>query len=586
VFDHWVTAGLVPLAVWIVLSGLDDLFIGLVRLLRAGDRFPWPSESALDLLDERPIAVFVPLWNEHAVIGRMLDRNLAAIRYRDYRVFAGVYPNDEPTTRAVEDAAGRHDRVEVAHCPRSGPTSKGDCLNSIYLEMLEYERRNGVRFQVMVIHDAEDVIHPDSLRLINWFSREYDMVQIPVLPLPTSAGEFTHGIYCDEFAEFQSKDIPVRRMLGGFLPSNGVGTGFSRDAMERLAAQRGGPMFAPECLTEDYETGYELHKLGCPQIFVPLRRDGAGPVATREYFPRRWRAAVRQRSRWVAGIALQAWQRHGWRTTWRQRYWFARDRKGLIGNLLTPLAALALVHGLLGWRTSGGTHPVWLAYLYCLTLPITVAQAAMRIGFSARIYGWRFAAAAPLRMLWGNLVNYAATLAAVRQFAQARRLGRSLAWRKTQHVYPAHQPADSGRPRIGEMLVRLRVIESRLVDWADANRPEGSRLGEFLVRAGFVSEDDLYRALSEQAGVPLGPPPAADVDPLATRLLPASAVRRFHVLPYRVDLGQLHLATDELPSEKMTRNLAAFSTLPPRFRLVSPREFDRLADRYLPQHPR
>ena len=78
-------------------------------------------------------------------------------------------------------------------------------------------------------------MHPASLRLINWFSESSDMVQIPVLPLATGA-QWTHGLYCDEFAEYQSKDIPVRQQLGGFLPSNGVGTGFSRNALESLAA--------------------------------------------------------------------------------------------------------------------------------------------------------------------------------------------------------------------------------------------------------------------------------------------------------------------------------------------------------------
>ena len=53
------------------------------------------------------------------------------------------------------------------------------------------------------------------------------MVQVPVLALRTPWHELTHGLYCDDFAEFQSKDIPVRQMLGGFLPSNGVGTGFT-----------------------------------------------------------------------------------------------------------------------------------------------------------------------------------------------------------------------------------------------------------------------------------------------------------------------------------------------------------------------
>lgn len=45
--------------------------------------------------------------------------------------------------------------------------------------MRDHEVRPGMRFDIMVLHDAEDVIHPDSLRLNNFFSREYGMVQIP-----------------------------------------------------------------------------------------------------------------------------------------------------------------------------------------------------------------------------------------------------------------------------------------------------------------------------------------------------------------------------------------------------------------------
>ena len=126
-------------------------------------------------------------------------------------------------------------------CPHDGPTSKGDCLNWIYQRMKDHEARHRMRFRIVVLHDAEDLIHPESLRLINWFSRRYAMVQVPVLPLPTGVGEWTHGLYCDEFAEYQHKDIPVRQHLGGFLPSNGVGTGFDRAALERLAATRSRP---------------------------------------------------------------------------------------------------------------------------------------------------------------------------------------------------------------------------------------------------------------------------------------------------------------------------------------------------------
>lgn len=580
--DHWAIGCLIPLAFWILLSGLDDLFIALVRLIAARRPFVWPAESALQSAAERPIAILVPLWREHAVIGQMLDRNLLAIRYANYHVFAGVYPNDELTVRAVESAAARHPRLHMARCPHGGPTSKGDCLNSVYRRMAQYEKSHGVRFEIVMMHDAEDIIHPESLRLVNWFSRHADMVQIPVLALPTGLREFTHGLYCDEFAQFQSMDIPARQSLGGFLPSNGVGTGFGREALERLAKTRGGRVFDPECLTEDYETGFALHSLGCRQRFVPLRGGAAGPVATREYFPRHYRAAVRQRSRWVTGIALQGWQRHGWRAPWRQLYWFWRDRKGLVGNLATPLAGVTFLVGLARWR-SLPLFPAWLPVVCGATLVVSLAQISLRAFFSGRLYGWRFAALSPLRMMWGNVVNFAATVAALRQFAVSRLRGRALAWRKTQHAYPAHHSADPGRPRVGEVLARLHLLDPDALQHALASQPEGMRLGEHLQRLNQLSEEDLYRALSIQTGLPLGAPARDQVNRLATRTLPAAVMRRWRVLPYRVDLGQLHLATAEIPSEEMTRDLASMSGLELRFRLVQPHEFEQLAEEYWPK---
>ena len=147
----------------------------------------------------------MPLWREHGVIRQMLERNLSIIQYQEYDIFVGVYPNDELTINAVRDAAHRHPRVHLAMGAHDGPTSKGACLNWTYRRMTEYEAAHGVRFEIVVTHDAEDLVHRDSLRLINWFSRHYEMVQVPVLPISTGLGEITHGLYCDEFAEFQSK---------------------------------------------------------------------------------------------------------------------------------------------------------------------------------------------------------------------------------------------------------------------------------------------------------------------------------------------------------------------------------------------
>lgn len=560
----------------IFLSGLDDLFIGIAAFLTRRSRPAPPPPHELELARERRIAIFVALWNEHNVTGQMLDRTVSTVRYRNYDVFVGVYPNDPLTMRSVAEAARRHERVHMAMLPHDGPTSKGDNLNWIHRRMQEYECERGVEFEIVVTHDAEDVIHPESLRLINWYSADYAMVQIPVLALPMPAGEFTHGLYCDEFAEYQIKDIPVRQALGGFLPSNGVGCGFERKALERLAATRNGRIFDAGSLTEDYENGFRLHELGYRQIFVPIRFHEGLPLATREYFPRTRRAAVRQRSRWVAGIALQGWERHGWRASWAQRYWLWRDRKGLLGNLLSPATNLTFVYGLFRWRPLEGVP--WLVWLYAATLVISAFQISMRMYCSSRIYGWRFASLGPLRTLWGNVVNFHATARAVAQFTAAHYRRKNLRWQKTEHSFPLHPLQAQGRARLGEVLVRMHYLNMDDVEAATLSVPSGSRLGEHLVRLRKLTEADLYRALSSQAGIPLGPPEDREINRMATRMLPAEMAKRLRVLPYRVDMGQLHLATTEVPSEEMVRELAGASALDLRFRLVAPAEFERLLE--------
>ena len=579
--DYAAAAAAMAISIWLLVSGFDDLFVALIGLVWAPRPVAWPSEEELRAVPEHRIAILIPLWHEHQVIGPMLESNLAAIEYENYDIFAGVYPNDDATARVVAEVAARHPRVHMAVCPRPGPTSKADCLNAIWRAVREFEQDRGAWFDLAVMHDAEDLVHRRALRLINWFSRDYDMVQIPVLPLRMSFGHLTHGLYCDEFADFQLKDFPARRRMGGFIPGNGVGTGIVREALERLAPGHLWRVFDPECLTEDYELGFRLHSLGFRQLPVDIRFEAAGPIATREYFPAALKAAVRQRSRWVTGIVLQGWQRHGWRVPLRQRYWLWRDRKGLIGNLLCPVANLVSIYGMFAWNRLAPLFPAWAPVCFAVTFGLSCFQIAIRTVASARIYGWRFAAGVPVRLLWGNAVNFLATARAIRRFADAALHRKSLAWSKTEHAYPA--PASrAARPRVGEVLVRMSWASRREIEAAVSSLPPGRRLGEHLVSAGIVSEHQVYRALSLQTGIPLGLPADRDLDPRATRVLPVDAMRRWKVLPYRVAAGQLHVLTPELPSEAMAGEIAHYSTLAARYRLVLPKEFESVAGRYLP----
>jgi len=587
--DGWVAACLVPLACWLLLSSLDDLALAVAFLYRALRRPPAPVPKPA--ARRRRIAVFVPLWQEHGVIEEMVEHNLAANRYQPCDLFLGAYPNDARTQAAVGALTRRFPNVHLALCPHDGPTSKADCLNWIFQRMLLFEEEHAVRFEIVVTHDAEDVIHPDALKRINAAMDSYDMVQIPVLPLPTSFREWTHGVYCDEFAEFQLKDIPMRQAWGAFLPSNGVGTGYSREVLERLAAAHTNRVFDPACLTEDYENGFRIHAFGRPQMFVPLRRGVDGFLATREYFPRSFSAAVRQRARWVTGIALQAWEAHGWQAPPPDLYWFWRDRKGLVGNLVAPLTNLLYLYGWATWAASRLTGRAWTLgaelgvvqpWLLVSTAALAAAQVAIRCACVTRVYGARFALGVPLRMFWGNAINFLATLIALRRYLWARLRGRPLVWVKTEHTYPTRAALLPHRRRLGEILVGSAYLEAADLEYALASKPPDRRLGEHLVALGKLSEADLYEALSLQQSMPFGRPAPEAVSPAVTRTLPAHMARKWKVLPFRVRAGRLFVLGPELPTDEMTRELSRFCSLEIDFQLVTPSDYEELAREYLP----
>lgn len=585
--DRVLSVLLAALVLLVLVCGLDDLIVDIFffynRLRRSA--FSWPPDSALEEAQEKRIAIFVPLWHEHQVIAKMLDHNASAIRYEHYDWFIGLYPNDEQTLAAVHEAAHGHFNIHIAVCPHNGPTSKADCLNWIYQRMLVEEERQRIHFDIIMTHDAEDLIHPDSLRWINYFSRNYGMVQVPVLPLPTAPREFTHGVYCDEFAEFQIKDIPVRQALGGFIPSNGVGTGYARTVLEKLAAANANRIFEPACLTEDHENGYRIHRLNCTQLFIPIRELDGGPMATREYFPRNFRAAIKQRTRWTMGISLQFWERHGWRAPRNQLYWFWRDRKGLIGNLLAPAANLLFVYGLLGLllnRPSAlavAQSPA-LGWLYVCTLSLSVVQLGIRAWCVSSLYGWRFAAGVPLRAIWGNWLNCIAAVLAIKKYFRAKLHDEPLVWLKTDHVYPSRAALMRHKRPLGEILVAWRYFSSPELQQILRSKPPGERLGDYLLRQRKLTEEELYSALSVQQNIPLGN--LRTLSRAATRALPARVSRKWKVLPFKVAAGKMFVAGPELPSDEMQSELQKFSALEIAFELITPALFEKLAREYLP----
>jgi adsorption protein B len=573
------------LAIILLLSGIDDLIPTLICVANRSFGAKKASESAGSAAEgERSIAIFIPCWRESEVIEKMIRHNLAAIRYRNFAFFIGVYPNDEPTIAVTHHLAQLFRNVHVAECPHAGPTSKADCLNWIYQRMLLYEDQNEIRFDTVVLHDAEDLIHPDALATINRERSRYAMVQIPVLPLPTRIQEVTHGVYCDEFAEFQKVDMPARQLSGAFIPSNGVGTGFAREILEGLAAERHNMVFDPASLTEDYEIGVHIHQAGYRQRFVPLKGGERGLIVTREYFPRSARSAIRQRTRWVTGIALQCWERSGWKGSPWCRYWFWRDRKGLFANPLSFLTNVLFAVGLLDWCASAATHRPWLfavenpslALLCWLTLVLQCVRLGIRMLCAGRVYGWTFALGVPLRCFHGNFLNCCASVGALWLYTRARFAREQLAWLKTEHAYPSREALLLQRRELDDVLVDHGYIsQERLVEVKE-RMPAGCHLEEYLVAAGILSDKELVSALSLQSGVPAAQVDHQKVRPRVARTLPAHVERRFGVVPFGVDSGRLLVATQRVPAPDALDEMKSYTRLRIEPQLVTKENYEAL----------
>jgi adsorption protein B len=213
-----------------------------------------------------------------------------------------------------------------------GPTTKADNLNHIHEGMLIWENMTGVRYDIIVMHDAEDVIHPLSLKVNNALIPEYDMVQMPVLPLHTSHAHLVRWSYADEFAESHTKDLMVRQHFSGFVPSAGVGTAFNRWLIEFVGTSFAKNIFRVKSLTEDYDLSLRL-ALAKASLLFTYKPYGLN-IATRAYFPHTMRAAIVQKSRWIMGICLQSWKTMGWKGDPRMRFVLYRDRQVVLANFI------------------------------------------------------------------------------------------------------------------------------------------------------------------------------------------------------------------------------------------------------------
>lgn len=575
---------MIVLIVIFLVSGLDDLFVDLVYYIRAGFRRVFKQGKIkpvtwdqLESVPEKRVAVMVPAWQESAVIADMILNFRKSVKYDNWVLFVGTYPNDPDTFREAERARCYIPNTEVVVTPAPGPTSKSDCLNWIYQGIVLYEERTGMEFDIFLMHDAEDLVHPASVKFYNYLMPRMDFIQTPVIPLARKWNQLVGGVYMDEFAESHLKDMRMREFMTGVLPSAGVGTALSRKAIQYLARQRRNQIFDVNSLTEDYIMGLSLRGLKGRKIFLQhyiemereyrtpiLRRKktkrGKELVATREFFPATFESSARQKSRWTLGIGLQGW-RMGWTIHPMVNYWLWRDRKGILNSFAVMTGyAVALFLGLfylLGLFFPAFQMPLilregdWVVNVLYVVLGLFAWRLLNRFLCTTRYYNLFQGILAVPRMLVGNFVNFRAAWLAVKHFVRAKVRGEAPSWIKTDHAFPTQGQLVSYHRRLGEILVERGFIHpSQLEEALAEQKSTGRKLGEILVEKKLLWEEDLVESLAIQKGnafVELDP---FEVDPALLEKIPEETAREKRVFPVSFQNNVFVLATDIMDVEE------------------------------------
>ena len=442
-------------AVFFALGALDELLVDLawLRLKLAGKARDLDFQGDPQAPLAGPAAVLIPAWGEAEVIAAMLRHCRASWPQSAVRFYAGCYRNDPATLAAMVAGAAGDPRVRIVLHDTAGPTTKADCLNRLYAALVADEARSGVATRCVILQDAEDMVHPAALVVIDRALETTDFVQLPVLPVPQPGSRWVAGHYGDEFAEAHGKTMVVRDWLGVGLPAAGVGCGFARGALARIAAARGRGTgeapFAAECLTEDYELGLLIAAQGGTSRFLRLRDGDGALIATRELFPSELGAAVRQKTRWLHGIAFQGWDRLGWANSGRMlspaELWMRlRDRRGPLTAIVLAVAYLGIaLWGVLLLAAWAGWHdprPLGegLRLLLWLNFAGFLWRAAVRFGFVAQAYGWAEGLRALPRIPFANVIAIIAGRRALSAYLRSLADGR-VRWEKTPHLRHASE---------------------------------------------------------------------------------------------------------------------------------------------------
>lgn len=161
-------------------------------------------------------------------------------------------------------------------------------------------------------------------------------------------------------------------------------------------------------------------------------------VGTRACFPDTLTTSVRQKTRWLTGIALAGWDRLGWNGNLAQKWMLIQDRRSIFAAIVLVAAyACILLTAFLSVAEAQGAHrpkplPPTLTILLWTNAAFLFWRLFVRASFVAALYGPKEALLSIPRSFIANIIAIIAARRACIAYVR-HCFGAPLHWDKTAH---------------------------------------------------------------------------------------------------------------------------------------------------------
>jgi hypothetical protein len=146
------------------------------------------------------------------------------------------------------------------------------------------------------------------------------------------------------------------------------------------------------------------------------------------------------------------------------------------------------------------------------------------------------------------------------------------------------KPLSTRRP-LGELLMEANVIkEDQLWEALERQKSIGGRIGGILVELGYISESKLKEFLGRQLGIPTLDLLTTEIEKNTVKLIPSETAHKLKVIPIRVesDLGRtvLILATSDPTNIEITDIVSFITGLSVQMVFVPEADIERVIEHY------